>query len=103
MHCFGSFAIVRLMASAEVTAYFAFLDAADTALAAGDTAAELLALRRAMIESAKLATVSQQGGNSVDWASARQAIQNRIDRLQKAATAAAGPVRTKIEYIAPTA
>ena len=90
------------MSSAEITAYFAFLDTADTALADGDTAAELLALRRAMNASAKLVTAHQESGNSVDWASARQALQSRIDKLQQTIGATTGIQYIKKTYIAPT-
>jgi hypothetical protein len=90
------------MSSAEVTAYFAAIDLADAALLAADPATELLYLRSAMILSGKLVTASQEGGNNVDWSSARQGIQARIDRLQSQANATTGVQRQLLRYIRPT-
>ena len=83
-------------------AFRAYLNGADVALGAADTASELLALRRAMTMSETLPTVNQQDGNSMDYASSRQAIQARIDRLQQQAVAVTGIQRQKVIYIAPT-
>ena len=94
--------IIAFMSSAEVTAYYAAIDLADTALLAADPATELLYLRSAMILSGKLVTASQEGGNNVDWSSARQGLQARIDRLQSQANATTGIQRQLVKYIRPT-
>lgn len=86
----------------QASAYDNYLRAANVALKAGDQAQELLALRLAMTASGELVTASQQDGNSIDYGSARQGIQARIDRLQVQATATVGVQRTKIKPVAIT-
>jgi len=88
--------------SSKVTAYCAAIDLADAALLAADPATELLYLRSAMILSGKLVTASQEGGNNVDWSSARQGLQARIDRLQSQVNATTGIQRQAVKYIRPT-
>ena len=86
----------------ETIDYYARLDEADAALVAGDKAAELLAVERALTAALKLSNINQQNGNSINWSNARDILKDRIAGIKKEQAAALGIQRTLANYIRPT-